>query len=154
MQSELLGIENQLVTAVVILDLCTAFDMVDHDLLLDVLEKQFGITNAVRKSYHIYLKPRRFRILIENDMSQPRQLYYSVPQGSIQGTFLFISYASTLEELVIQLTLNGFADDHSVRRTFKSGKLGHKDELETVAIMVSSMLDIKFWMDQVLLKMN
>ena len=31
--------ENQLVTAGVILDLSTAFNMVDHDLLLEVLEK-------------------------------------------------------------------------------------------------------------------
>ena len=33
------GIENQLVTAIIILDLCAAFDTVDHDLLPDVLEK-------------------------------------------------------------------------------------------------------------------
>ena len=36
------AIENQLVTAVVILDLSAVFDVVDHDLLLEVLEKQFG----------------------------------------------------------------------------------------------------------------
>ena len=77
-----------------------------------------------------------------------------VPQGSIKGAFLFISYASTLGELVTQLTLNGFADDHSVRRTFKSSNLDHKDELGTIAIIESSMLDIKSWMDQVQLKMN
>ena len=93
-----------------------------------------------------FLKPGKFRLLIR-DNSQPR--HYLVPQGSILGTFLLISYASTLDKLVIQLTLNGFADDHSVRRTFKSSKLGHKDELETIAIIESSILDIKPWMDQV-----
>ena len=33
------GMENQLITSVVILDLSAALDIVDHDLLLDVLEK-------------------------------------------------------------------------------------------------------------------
>ena len=88
------GMENQLVTAVVILDLSAAFDTVGHHLLLDVLE----ITDAARKWYH--LKPRKFGVLIEMDKSQPRQIDYLVLQGSIQGSFLFISYASTLDELV------------------------------------------------------
>ena len=56
--------------------------------------------------------------------------------GSIQEAFLFISYASTLDELVTKLTLNGFAGNLSVRRTFKLSKLGHKDELEIIAIIV------------------
>ena len=148
------GMENQLVTAVVILDISVAFDTVGHDLLPDVLEMWFGITDAVRKWYHNYLKPRKFRVLIEKDKSQPRQLHYLVPQGSVQGAFLFISNASTLDELVTQLILIGFVDDQSVRRTFKSCKLGYKDEIETNAIIESSMLDIKFWVDQVWLKMN
>ena len=42
------GMEKQLVTAVVILDLSAAFNVVDHDLLLEVLEKQFGITGSIR----------------------------------------------------------------------------------------------------------
>ena len=148
--------ENQLVTAIVILDLSTAFDTVDHDLLEDILEKRFGITGTTRKWYESYLRPRSFRVEVGKERSQPRQLDYSVPQGSIQGAFLFVAYASTLEEIVNKntLELNGFADDHSVRRMFKPSKLGHKDELETIAIIEESMLDIKSWMDQVRLKMN
>ena len=33
------GIEEQLVTSIVILDLLAAFNTVDHDILLDVLEE-------------------------------------------------------------------------------------------------------------------
>ena len=144
------NMENQLVTAIVILDLSAAFDTVDHDILLEVLEKCFGIVGAARTWYKSYLKPRRFRVAVEDKLSQPRQLDYSVPQGSVQGAFLFIAYASTLEQIVdSQLTLNGFADDHSVRLAFKPSKLDHKEELDTIATMEKSMWDIKVWMDQV-----
>ena len=50
------------------------------------------------------------------------------------------------------LTLNGFANDHSVRKTFKP--LEHQQELYTIAVIEKSMLDIKSWMDAVRLKMN
>ena len=150
------NMDRQLVTSIVILDLSAAFDTVDHDLLLDVLETRFGITGTARKWYESYLKPRKFRVVVGKEKSQPRQLDYSVPQGSIQGAFLFVAYASTLDEIVdsTRLELNGFADDHSVRRAFKPSKLDHKDELETIAIIEQSMLEIKSWMDQVHLKMN
>ena len=88
------NMENQLVTAIVILDLSAAFDTVDHDILLG---KCFGIVGAARTWYESYLKPKRFRVAVEDKISQPRQLDYSVPQGSVQGAFLFIAYASTLE---------------------------------------------------------
>ena len=147
--------DRQLVTSIVILDLSAAFDTVDHDLLLDILEARFGITGIARKWYESYLKPRKFRVVIGKEKSQPRQLDYSVPQGSIQGAFLFIAYASTLQEIVdTKLELNGFADDHSLRRAFKPSKLDHKEELETISLIEQSMLDIKSWMDQVRLKMN
>ena len=149
------NMDRQLVTSIVILDLSAAFDTVDHDLLLDVLEARFGITGTARKWYESYLKPRKFRVAIGEEKSQPRQLDYSVPQGSIQGAFLFIAYASTLEEIVdTKLELNGFADDHSVRRAFRPSRLDHKEERETISLIEQSMLDIKSWMDQVRLKMN
>ena len=88
--------------------------------------------------------------------SQPRELDYSVPQGPVQGAFLFIAYAPTLN-LVVQpcgLKPNGFADDCSVHTTFKPSELDHKEELDTTAIIESIMLDIKSWMDQVCLKLN
>ena len=148
--------EKQLVMVVVILDLSAAFDTVDHDLLLEVLEKQYEIVGAARKWYTSYLKPRTFRVSIRGTSSQPRQLDYSIPQGSVQVVFLFLAYASTLD-LVVQpsgLELNGFADDHNIRTTFKPSKLDHKEELDTIANIENTMLDVKSWMDQVHLKLN
>ena len=114
------------------------------------------MAGAAGEWYTSYLKPRQFKVGIRGITSQPRQLDYSVPQGSIQGAFLFIAYASTLD-LVVQpsgLKLNGFVDDHSVRTTFKPSKLDHKEELDTIATIESTVLDIKSWMNQVHLKLN
>ena len=72
----------------------------------------------------------------------------------MQGAFLFISYASTLDEIVKDLKLNEFADDHSVRKTLKPDQLEHHEEINTIAVLEKSMLDIKSWMDAVRLKMN
>ena len=52
------------------------------------------------------------------------------------------------------LELNGFVDDHSVHTTFRHSKLDHKEELDTIATIESTMLDIKSLMDQVRLKLN
>ena len=105
------NMDKQLVTPIVILDLSAAFDTVDHDLLLGVLATRFGVQGKALEWYSNYLTPRRFRVTIEEETSQPRLLDYSVPQGSIQGAFLFIAYASTLDQVIdsSQLELNGLS---------------------------------------------
>ena len=113
-------VEEHLVTAVVILDLSAAFDTVDYNLLPEVLEKRFGVTDKAKQLYCKYIKHRKFSVIIGKSKSEPRQLKCSVPQGSIQGAFLFISYASTLDEIVKELKVNGFADDHSVRKKIQA----------------------------------
>ena len=54
------------------LDLSAAFNTVDHDLLLEIIEKQYGIVGAAREWYTSYLKPRTFKVGIRGTTSQPR----------------------------------------------------------------------------------
>ena len=92
--------ENKKITAVMILDLSTAFDTVDHNILLEILDKKFGIKDKALHWYEQYLKPRRFRACINGNYSQEKTMEISVPHGSTQGAYLFISYALTLDEVV------------------------------------------------------
>ena len=114
------AVENKLITAVTVMDLSVAFDTVSHELLLTVLREQFGINDVAINWYENYLKPRCFKVYISGKYSAQKTMDFSVPQGSTQGAYLFIWYASTLNEIVPKsMTLNGFADDHSIRKSFK-----------------------------------
>ena len=100
------------------------------------------------------LRPRSFKVLVDNNHhSKEKNLEVSVPQGSCARASLFNLYCSPLKDMVpADLQLSGFADDHSIRGTFKAGNMQQekaiKDEIE------ACMLNIKHWMDTVRLKMN
>ena len=51
------AMEDQCITMMVILDLSVAFDMVDHDILLKILENQFGVTDTALRWFNNYLRP-------------------------------------------------------------------------------------------------
>ena len=144
------GMENKKITAVIILDLLAAFNTVDHTLLLQVLDTKFRIKDTALHWYEQYLKPRKFRVCINGNYSQEKTLEFSVPQGSTWGACLFISYASTLSEVVPRdLQLSGYVGDHSFWKCFKI-----EDQSNTMASIESTMLDLKCWMDTVHLRMN
>ena len=71
--------ENKNITAVIILDLSAAFDTVDHNLLLEVLDKKFGIKDIALHWYEQYLKPRRFRVCINSNYSQEKNIGIQCP---------------------------------------------------------------------------
>ena len=78
-----------------------------------------------------------------------------MPQGSASGANLFTCYTSTLDEVFtddIMLELNGFADDHSVRKSLYAKS--RMDEYTMITTIERSMSKIKKWMNAVRLKMN
>ena len=105
--------EKHQVTSMIILDLSVAFDTVDHELLLKVLNHKFGVTDTALEWYKNYLILKKFKVSINGTYSNKKTMNFSMPQGSVQGAFLFIAHASTIQEVVKEdLTLTGFADDH------------------------------------------
>ena len=149
------AMEKQEVTAMTVLDLSAAFDTVDHDLPLAVLDQRFGVKGTALKWYEQYLKLRKFKVTINNTYSNEQTINYSVPQGSIQGAFLFNAYASMITEVIpLTLELMGYADDHLIRKPFKPGNTIGNTESDTITIMEDSMLGVSKWMNEVRLKLN
>ena len=94
------AMERQKIMASVALDLSVAFDTVDHSVLLNVLQNQFGITRNAINWYDTYLRPPYCLVEITGLKSQSRLIDFSVPQGSCAGPVLYSVYASTLMTVI------------------------------------------------------
>ena len=92
--------ENKYVTAIIAIDSSVTFDTVDHDILLNTLQHKFGISESAIEWANSYLRPRSCKVNIKNSYSTEKQLNFSVPQGSVAGPVLYLTYASTLEEVI------------------------------------------------------
>ena len=79
-------------------------------------------------------------------------MQFSTPQGSVQGAFLFIAHTATFDEVITDLILNSFADDHSLRKAFSAHQTN--DEDNTIATIEKSMLEVKSSIDAVCLKLS
>ena len=94
--------EHQKVTSLVATHLSTAFDTVDHDILLRVLEKRFVVQDACLEWFRSYLISRNCMVKIKDAFSSKCELNCSVLQGSLGGPSLYTVYASTMQLVVLE----------------------------------------------------
>ena len=74
----------------VLLDQTSAYDLVDHQLLLEKLEC-YNFSPLALNWFQTYLHERTFRYQIESKRSEPHPVGpYGIPQGSVLGGLLYI----------------------------------------------------------------
>ena len=71
--------EHKNITILVIIDLSKAFDTVNHNVLLEALQKCFGIEGMALEWFHSYLSSRFFKVNISDAYSSLKELNFSVP---------------------------------------------------------------------------
>ena len=93
------ALERNEITAVVMCDMSTAFDIVNHKLLLQKLEL-FGFQSNALNWLKSYLSNRKQRVIIDGYLSNPLDLEAGVPQGSILGPLLYICFSNDMPEAI------------------------------------------------------
>ena len=73
------SVEDQNITAALALDISAAFDMVDHDILLQVLKNQYGIDGKALDWYDSYLHPISCMVQVKGSTSTLQPLEFSIP---------------------------------------------------------------------------
>jgi hypothetical protein len=86
-----LNFNNKMSTAAVFLDIEKAFATTWHSGLLYKLSKM-KFSNIFTKLIGSFLSELKFRLLVEGEMSTPREMQARVPQGSVLSPTMFNLY--------------------------------------------------------------
>ena len=117
---------SQRLTGLCLLDLSSAFDTIDHTVLIERLSSWFNIGGTALSWLLSFLLNRIFSVKVGDNLSEPRDLLYGVPQGSVLGPILFSLYTTPLSTVIASQAIGHhfFADDtqsfDSFTRSFES----------------------------------
>ena len=102
----------------IILDFSKAFDTVQHNRLLNKLDR-YGIRNKTRTWISNFLKYRKQRAVIGGEHSTWTQVMSVVTQGTVLGPLFFLTYINDLSN-EINSSIRLFADDCVLYREIKN----------------------------------
>ena len=104
----------------VLLDFSKAFDKVDHEKLLFKLSS-LGINGSLHQWIRSFLSNREQSVLVDGATSSPAPILSGVPQGTVLGPLLFLTYINDINKNLSEGTsIRLFADDSLLYRTIKT----------------------------------
>lgn len=139
------------VCAVVLLDLSAAFDTVDHQILVQILNKRLAVDNGALDWCQSYLDHRSQTFCVNGQSAGPYSVNCSVPQGSVLGPLKFIGYTEDLADLIhnYHLSYHLYADDTQV-----IASSAMSDVESTVDRLQQCVAEIHRWCSSKRLQMN
>ena len=93
------AIDNGQLTVMLFLDLSSAFDTVDHDIMLSILHRRFSVDGAALNWFHSYLTDRSQTFSVGDSKPVSHSVNCSVPQRSVLGPVEFIAYTEDVVDL-------------------------------------------------------
>ena len=127
----------------VLLDLSSAFDSVDHDILMNKLYK-IGVRGRAYSWVKSYLSSQA--VEIGEVISQTFHLHCGVPQGSVLGPLLFNIYCIDIADVFRDHSVHHhvYADDTQLYVEFPNGPLEHSTS--DAERMSRCITDVKTWL--------
>ena len=109
------AVDKAELTLLALYDVSAAFDMVDHDILLQRLQTSYGLQGLPLAWFKSYLSERTQMIVSGDTRTNWIPIKLGVPQGSVLGPLLFILYTADILSLLPPSKAAGhlFADDAS-----------------------------------------
>ena len=139
-------------TALVLLDLSAAFDTIDHTVLLDCLSSWFGFGGVVLDWFSSYLSGRVQSVKVGDTFSEPANIMFGVPQGSVLGPILFSLYTTPLNKLISShktINYHFYADDTQLYMP-----LTQTNCTTALVTLQECLADVQSWMTANKLKLN
>lgn len=137
------AMDQGLLTLLGFLDLSSAFDSVDHGILLDRLSATYGISGMAHDWFKSFVTDRTHFVQCRSSKSLPHAFPCGVPQGSVLGPIIFILYTQDIIPLVQNFGLNisVFADDIQVYGSCTPG-----DTSQLCARLTSCISSVGSWL--------
>ena len=131
-------------------DLSSAFDTIDHNILITRLRSTFGCSGTVLDWFISYFSFRTQSVFVGHEPT-PSVLKCGVQQGSVLGHLLFTLYTHPLSTVICQsgLSYHFFADDSQLHKSSV-----HSDFPVLACCLKDCIEDVAEWMDDSKLKMN
>uniref|UniRef100_A0A669BY78 Poly(U) binding splicing factor 60 n=1 Tax=Oreochromis niloticus TaxID=8128 RepID=A0A669BY78_ORENI len=132
-------------SVLLMLDLTSAFDTVDHHILLERLKHSVGASGTALHLFSSYLHHRSFFVVVSDFRSSSTSLTCGVPQGSVLGPLLFLIYLLPLQHIMgsfEEISYHCYADDIQSYFSFK------------LQLLNDCLDSIKCWMAANFLQLN
>ena len=150
----LLALDRRQGAFLVMLDLSSAFDTIDHQVLLERLRNNVGVTGTAYKWVESYLTDRYQAVSVQGVASKSLKLEFGVPQGSVLGPKLFTVYSAPIAKICNEHSLPAhmYADGSQLYLWFDLPP--HSTEEVTKHQIESCVSDILKWTVINKLKLN
>ena len=133
------------------LDLSAAFETLDHNILIDILNRNFNISDLALSWFRSYLSQRSQFLKMDNFSSSLTSPNSGVPQSCVLGPILFPLYTSPMCSIIVQhdLLFHQFVDDITLFT-----EVSHPDPSPTLLKLSSCLSILNSWFFQNQLKLN